>query len=171
MALLAARKVNPSGIYAVDFSPQMIELARKRAEKKGIQINFLVGDVTELPFENETFDRAVMSFGLRNIPDKKRVFKEVYRVLRKGGRFAVLEFSRPEDALLPAAYRFYLHWLVPLLGWVASCDFQAYRYLADSIEDFPPRIEIEKLAIETGFQAHSKGLLAGMLTLYNFVKS
>lgn len=149
----------------------MIELARKRAARRQIPVNFLVGDVTYLPFDNEVFDRAVMSFGLRNIPDKKNVFREAHRVLKKGGKFAVLEFSQPDDAVFPAAYRFYLHWLVPVLGWIASRDLQAYRYLTESIETFPERREIEKLAREAGFAAESRGLLAGMLTLYNFEKA
>lgn len=171
MAFLAARRVNPAGIFGIDFSPEMIEIARTRAETNRVPVNFLVGDVTRLDFEDEMFDRAVMSFGLRNIPDKQRAFAETYRVLKPQGRFVVLEFSHPSDTFFPAGYRFYLHRLVPVLGWAASGDFQAYRYLVDSIEEFPKRRQIEALARDTGFKAESKGLLAGMLTLYNFVKA
>lgn len=163
------------GISAVgiDFAPSMIELARKRLETRPLLKNrakFEVADATDLPFEDESFDAATTAFGLRNIPDKQRYFTEVFRVLRPGGKLIVLEFSNPRDARFAFGYAFYLKYLVPLLGFLATGDFKAYGYLTDSVFNYPRADEIGRLAEGAGFSFRPGFYLFRFLSLYNCTK-
>lgn len=170
MALQAASHLPSGDIFGIDFSEEMIGRAITRSEKKGLNINFLIEDVTELPFTDGSFDAASMAFGLRNIPDKAGALSEVYRVLKKGGNFAVLEFAPPSDSEFPSLYRFYLERIVPPLGWLISRNYRAYKYLTESVEEFPTRVEVMNMAEEIGFTTSAKTFLTGALSLYNFLK-
>lgn len=164
-----------SGLNAVgiDFSPSMIELARKRLEARPLlknRVKFEVADATDLPFEDKSFEAVTTAFGLRNIPDKERFFAEAFRVLKPGGRLIVLEFSNPKDARFAFAYAFYLKYLVPLLGFLATGDIKAYSYLTDSIFNYPQVNEIAKLAENAGFNFQPGFYLFRFLSLYNCIR-
>lgn len=169
MSFLAYQMFPGITVCGIDFSEKMIEVARERLHNMLLaksKIEFLVADATNLPFSDESFDSAVTAFGLRNIGDKKSYFKEACRVLKPGGKLVVLEFSHPDDSLFKTAYKFYLKYLVPFLGYVSSGNFQAYKYLTDSIFNYSRISEIKKLAEEAGFTFKFKKFLFGFLSLY-----
>lgn len=159
------------GIIAVgvDFSERMIEIANNRLNNSKIlnsRVEFMVADAINLPFEDESFEAVTTAFGLRNIADKVGYFVEVHRVLKSKGKLVVLEFSNPEDALFKHAYAFYLRYLVPILGYLASKNLSAYKYLTESIFRYPRVYQIKRIAVEAGFTFELKKFLLGFLSLY-----
>jgi len=154
-------------VVALDFSSSMLEEGRKKAAQAGVQekIRFEVGDATALLFPDNSFDGASMAFGLRNVEDARKGIAEMARVLKPGGRAAILEFSRPSNSLLRLGSRLYIRTVVPLLGGVFS-QKSAYRYLADSIEEFTQTVNVPKL-MEEGFkQVQVRPLMFGVVSLY-----
>src|SRR5438105_11542189 len=111
LAFSIQRALPKSEVLGVDFSEEMLALARA----KGVQ-QTKVGDVLALPFPDRAFDCVTISFGLRNVNDWAAALREMARILTPNGHLLVLEFSLPQSSLLRAAYRFYLHRLVPLVG-------------------------------------------------------
>lgn len=168
----AAKIVGEEGkAVGVDFSEEMLEIARKRvrgSELKNVEI--VHADVTNLPFEKDSFDAATMAFGLRNILERELALKEAFRVLRRGGRLSILEFSNPREFICPRIYRVYLDFFVPFVGGVVSGNRQAYEYLAKSISHFPYSEEILEEARRVGFQGKVIRFLGGSISLYNCLK-
>lgn len=121
-------------LVGLDPSEGMLEVARA---KLGARARLVRGEAEALPFEDERFDALTMAFGIRNVADRPRALAEMRRVLRPGGRLAILELAEPRRGLLGAAARFHVHHVVPRLGALLSGG-SAYRYLQSSIEAFPP---------------------------------
>lgn len=167
LAIGIARAAPGARVVGVDFSGGMLEVAGARAARAGVSLELVEADVTALPFEGARFDAATMGFGLRNVEDKRRAFREAYRVLKPGGRFLVLEFSNPADSSIAPLYRLYLAVVVPLGGFLASGDLDAYRYLTASIKDFPRAAEVAAMARDAGFSVEVTPYLAGQIRLYN----
>lgn len=126
-------------VVSLDFSFAMI--------RKGIHIGNLnematVGDASKLPFKNATFTKVCVSFGIRNIPDIDVFLSEVYRVLKPGGAFVILELTRPRYNFFRLVYFLYLNTMLPILGRIISGSFSAYRYLSKTIHTFidPPSL-------------------------------
>ncbi len=123
----------------VDFVPQMLELARKKAPG----VEFLEGDGLNLPFEANRFDAATVSFGLRNMVDPERGVAELIRVCRPGGVVAILEFSPTKFPIFAPIFRFYFHRILPKIGQtIAKNRSDAYRYLPESVDAFDSPDEI-----------------------------
>ena len=123
-------------VVASDFAPAMVARAR---EKLGDRATVLVADTTRLPFPDSDFDVATVGFGVRNLEDLGAGLSELHRVLRTGGRLAILEFSRPENPLLRGVYHLYFLLVLPLIGNLVSGGAQnAYAYLPRSVLAFPP---------------------------------
>ncbi len=121
----------------VDFSPEMLELARKKIRKKNLtDVSFVQADGMNLPFPSERFDAVTCAFGLRNMVDPKRGVSEMVRVCRDGGIVAILEFSPTKFPLFRSIFRFYFHRILPLIGRGVSKHKDAYRYLPKSVDDF-----------------------------------
>ena len=129
---IAFRKAGAQ-VTGTDFVPEMIELARAKAG----DIHFEVADVTKLRFEDNTFDVASISFGIRNVGDPRKGIAEMARVVRSGGRVIVLEFGQPRGRTFGAFYNWYSHHVLPRLGGAVTGDEAAYRYLQTSSERFP----------------------------------
>lgn len=122
-------------VVGSDFAEEMLEIARKKA---GARATFRQADTTRLPFESASFDVATVGFGVRNIEDLDAGLRELRRVLAPGGRLAILEFSRPPNLLVRAAYDFYFRLLLPLIGNLVSGGAEnAYSYLPRSVMTFP----------------------------------
>jgi demethylmenaquinone methyltransferase/2-methoxy-6-polyprenyl-1,4-benzoquinol methylase len=165
LALAIQDRLPKANIVAVDFSPEMLEVARK----KGVA-NTVVADALQLPFENASFDAVTVAFGLRNMADWGRALVEMGRVLRDGGQLLVLDFSIPAGALRPA-YRFYLHHCLPFLASVVTGQKAAYDYLAGSIEKFPSGPAMLELIERNGFtNAAREPLTGGIATIYTAEK-
>jgi demethylmenaquinone methyltransferase/2-methoxy-6-polyprenyl-1,4-benzoquinol methylase len=136
-----------------DVNASMLALARARALERGLigGATLLVADAERLPLADCAVDRVSIAFGLRNCTDKAAVLAESRRVLRPGGRFFCLEFSRMQVAVLQPAYDAWSFRVLPLLGrWVAR-DEASYRYLAESIRTFPDQDKLAEMLRQTGF--------------------
>ncbi|MGZ8716798.1 MAG: bifunctional demethylmenaquinone methyltransferase/2-methoxy-6-polyprenyl-1,4-benzoquinol methylase UbiE [Gaiellaceae bacterium] len=152
---IAARKRGAADVVGLDFSGPMLERARRKAP----EIEWLQGDVLALPFEDASFDSATVGFGVRNVDDLEAGLRELRRVLRDGGRLAILEITTPRGVLAPF-YRVWFDRIVPLLGRVLPGG-AAYTYLPASVRRFPVPEELERLLEATGFDAVWFRLFAG----------
>jgi demethylmenaquinone methyltransferase / 2-methoxy-6-polyprenyl-1,4-benzoquinol methylase len=133
-------------VTGLDFSERMLE----RARAKSGEIEWVQGDAQQLPFEDASFDAATVGFGVRNLDDLERGLAELRRVLRPGGRLAILEITRPRGLLAPF-YRLWFDGLVPMLGKVLPGG-SAYTYLPASVRRFPGPDELAGLLRGAGFE-------------------
>ena len=154
---LAAAAAGAGEVVGVDFSPRMLE----RARRKSSAIEWVEGDLLALPFPAASFDAATIGFGIRNVPELERALAELRRVLRPGGRLAVLEITRPRGLLRP----FFTVWfdrIVPLLGRALRAG-AAYTYLPASVRRFPAAEELAALMTRAGFADVRFRLLGGSI--------
>lgn len=151
IAVLAAREKKAAEVIAVDVNEKMLALARERARKENLKINFVAADARRLPFAGGSFDVVLISFGVRNVENwQTELLAEVKRVLKPGGRFLMLEFLPPRG-FLGFFRRLYLTFAVPLLGRLIAGEKEPYEYLAESIKKFPDAESVEKSLAEAGF--------------------
>jgi len=153
LALAAARA--GGRVVGLDFSERMLE----RARRKSASVEWLRGDLLELPFEDASFDAATVGFGVRNVADLERSLRELRRVLRPGGRLGILEITTPRGPLR-LFYRLWFDAIVPLLGKLLRGG-SAYTYLPASVRRFPGPKELAALLERAGFGGVSFRLLAG----------
>ncbi len=151
---LAARDAG-ADVVGLDFSEPMLE----RARRKGPELEWVRGDLLALPFDDGSFDAATVGFGVRNVEDLDRGLPELARVLRPGGRLAILEITRPRGLLKPF-YRLWFDVLIPLAGRVFPGG-KAYTYLPASVRRFPGPRELAALLEEHGFGEVGYRLLGG----------
>jgi len=143
-----AKIAGPAGrVVGVDFSPQMLEVARRA--HPGLE--FLEGDALNLQFDDASFDASTIAFGLRNLADPVRGMREMLRVVRPGGRAVVLEFVRPPRGPFGGAYRLYLRKALPALGGLLSGEPSAYRYLSDTVDAYRTPEELTGMAARAGW--------------------
>lgn len=169
LTLALARQGRPAEIVSTDFVPEMLEIARhKVARYEGpVRIDFQTADAQDLPFVDASFDVATVAFGVRNLPNRAANFREVLRVLRPGGRYVILEFSRPTIAPLRWTYHWYLRTFVPFLGWLLARDRASYRYLNDSIRAFPDQPTLAAELEAAGFvRIGWRDLTAGIVAVH-----
>lgn len=138
-------------VDGIDPAEQMLEIARRKADKRAVgdAVNFFTADALELPMESDTYDGIVSGFCFRNIERRQQALQEMKRVLKPGGMLVILEASYPESAFIRLGYKLYTP-LVPLIGRVLGGG-SAYKYLIDSIEDFPRPETVTDMFIATGF--------------------
>lgn len=162
---LALELARHAKCVACDFTWNMLTRARSKSMSLETPIGIAAADTLSLPFPDDTFDAATVAFGLRNLADMDAGLREMRRVLKPGGKLAILEFSHPQGLLLRAPYRFYLNVLLPRMGDLLSKKGEAYRYLAESITGFPePETLVEMMesaALENvGFRRLTGGIVA-----------
>jgi demethylmenaquinone methyltransferase/2-methoxy-6-polyprenyl-1,4-benzoquinol methylase len=166
LALALQKKLPHAELTGVDFLPEMLELARRKGVRR-----LVLGDAMKLPFDDQSFDCVTIAFGLRNLENCSAALTEMWRVLNAGGHLLVLEFSLPTTPILRAAYRFYLHRCLPLLGSFLTQKKSAYDYLGDSIEEFPSGNAMCELMRATGYVSRSfEHLTCGIVTIYSAAK-
>ncbi len=149
-------KRHPTGtsVVGVDFSEGMLELGKEKVRNAGLEnrIDVRFADVTSLPFEDNSFDGSIIAFGIRNVQDYKKGIAEMGRVVKSGGKVVVLEFTSVQNRFFKPLYHFYITRVLPFIGETISGKKGAYKYLPDSMLDFPGP-EIFKRAMEkTGLQ-------------------
>jgi demethylmenaquinone methyltransferase/2-methoxy-6-polyprenyl-1,4-benzoquinol methylase len=142
-------------VTGLDFSERMLE----RARRKSSSVEWVRGDLLDLPFEEGSFDSATVGFGVRNVADLERGLAELARVLRPGGGLAILEITQPRGVLRPF-YRLWFDGLVPLAGKLLPGG-SAYSYLPASVRRFPGPEELAALMERTGFDEVGFRRLAG----------
>jgi len=161
LALELRRRVGPGGrVVGLDFSAPMLELAERKATAAAAAVEWVEGNALELPFGDATFDAATVGFGVRNVADVPRAIREMARVVRSGGRVAILEITTPQRPPLKWFYSVWFDRIVPLLGTAAG-DREAYTYLPSSVRRFPPARELAALMHEAGLRDVRYVILAG----------
>ena len=166
LALALQKKLPDAQIVAVDFLPEMLELAKRKGVRQTV-----IADAMKLPFADALFDCATIAFGLRNMEDWGGALREMSRVLNANGHLLVLEFSLPTMSILRAIYRFYLHRCLPLLGSFLTKKKSAYDYLGDSVEEFPSGNAMSQLMAANGFtHVTFEPLTGGIVTVYTAAK-
>lgn len=157
----------PEGhIVVADLTPQMVAKGAARALDLGLaaQISWLAADAETLPLRSNSFDCCTLSFGLRNMTRPDTALREVWRVLRPGGRLLCLEFSQPPAALWNTITRRARAYLLPRLGQIVAGNPEAYRYLSESITRFPAAPDLARLLASAGFAAVDYRLFSGGVT-------
>ncbi len=166
LALAMVKELPNAEIIGVDFSEEMLAIARRKGLRKTI-----VSDAMALPFEDASFDCVTVAFGLRNMKDWDAALREMWRVLRSTGHLLILEFSLPRLSILRGVYRFYLHRCLPFLGSFLTQKKTAYDYLGDSIEEFPDDAAMRRQLEAIGFCAVSvESLTGGIVTIFTAEK-
>jgi demethylmenaquinone methyltransferase / 2-methoxy-6-polyprenyl-1,4-benzoquinol methylase len=168
LAALLLPYVQPGGrIVGLDFSTRMLEVARRQV----LGAEFQLGDVMALPFGDRSVDAVTIAFGLRNLVDREGGLREMFRVLKAGGRLVVLEFAPPPRGLPTLPYRFYLTRVMPAVaGWFGQ-DRDAYAYLAKTVQAFPSPTELARLLERVGFrEIQVKRMTGGIVALHCAVR-
>jgi demethylmenaquinone methyltransferase/2-methoxy-6-polyprenyl-1,4-benzoquinol methylase len=140
-------------VTVCDVNAAMLAIGRDRAADRGLLkgLTWTTGDAESLPFPDRSFDGYTIAFGLRNVTDIDRALREAHRVLRPGGRFYCLEFSKVTSASVGRLYDAYSSRALPLLGRIVARDAESYRYLHESIRRFPSQRELARRMREAGF--------------------
>ncbi|NPV73713.1 MAG: demethylmenaquinone methyltransferase [Pelotomaculum sp.] len=170
LALEQARAVGLSGrVVGLDFCENMLAKAVeniRRTPYHGV-IELIKGNAMELPFPDSTFDCATIGFALRNVPDIKRVIAEMCRVVKPGGRVVSLELAKPGIPVFKQLYYIYFNYLVPLLGRLGVGLSGPYRWLPDSLKEFPHQSEIRDIFTGAGLaDAHYYELTGGIVAVH-----
>lgn len=154
-------------VTACDMSHGMLAEGRRRHP----QLNFVYGDGTDLPFEDDTFDAVTISYGLRNISDTEKALSEMLRVTKPGGRIVVAEFSTPTITPIKVAYQQFLPRVIPALGYLVSSNPSAYAYLAESIAAWPDQEELGRKFLNVGWKnVEFRNLTGGIVALHRATK-
>ncbi|XP_051981915.1 2-methoxy-6-polyprenyl-1,4-benzoquinol methylase, mitochondrial-like [Xyrauchen texanus] len=145
----------PSQSRAVvyDINKEMLKVGKQKAEKAGIGtgLSWVMGDAEELPFDDDQFDIYTIAFGIRNVTHIEQALQEAFRVLKPGGRFLCLEFSKVSNPLLERLYDTYSFQMIPVLGEVIAGDWKSYQYLVESIRKFPDQETFKEMIEGAGF--------------------
>jgi demethylmenaquinone methyltransferase/2-methoxy-6-polyprenyl-1,4-benzoquinol methylase len=153
--------------FAVDFCHPMLKISFAKTRASARSISIIEGDALRSPFADESFDVVTMAFGLRNLESVEGGLREMYRLLKPGGRGAVLEFSHPNVPVLRNLFHFYFTRLLPRIGnWVSGSEF-AYQYLPDSVSGFPDQERLLSMMQAVGFSsARYYNLFGGVAALH-----
>jgi demethylmenaquinone methyltransferase/2-methoxy-6-polyprenyl-1,4-benzoquinol methylase len=146
----------------------MVELGKEkvRTSPHASRITFEIAPCEALPFPDASFDAVTIAFGIRNVVDRNQGLREMCRVLRPGGRAVILEFSTPKSRLFKSIYYFYFLKVLPVIGGAFS-KFSAYKYLPDSVLEFPIQEQFKHLMEEAGFRdVRHTDLTFGIATVY-----
>lgn len=173
LAIQFAEKNIAEKIIGLDLSEGMLAVARKKIAGKPFsqKIEFIRGDSEALPFGNEQFDAITVSFGIRNFENLEKGLSEIFRVLRKGGVFVILETSVPTTFPFKQGYYFHTKYILPLLGRLFSKDKVAYQYLGESASAFPHGQALNNILREIGFkEVENKPQTFGVATIYKATK-
>ena len=168
LAIDACRLLKPEKILGIDISEKMMAIGRKKVDKAGLSgiIDFDRQNCTCLQLDSNTFDAAIIAFGIRNFEDLDKGLQEIHRVLHQGGQLMILELSSPEHFPMKQVYRIYSR-LIPKIGHWISRNKVAYKYLPKSISAFPQNAEMAAILEKNGFSnVKYRKLTGGVCTLY-----
>lgn len=165
---LALAKETGARVVGTDFCRPMLEIAaRKASANDSSEIPFVEGDALKLPFADCSFEAVTIAFGLRNLASVEAGLRELWRVLKPGGRAAILEFSTPVVPGFRALFRFYFTRVLPKIGGMISGSRGAYEYLPDSVSRFPDQKRLSGMMREAGFEeVEYKNLTGGVAALH-----
>ena len=157
-----------ASVTGADKAKKMLDIAFKKAESNSIKnIHFIEADAANLPFEDSVFDYITLSFGIRNFSSLEDSIMEILRVLKNRGSLLILEFGVPKNIIMRSCYFFYLRKILPKIGGFLSQHYQAYKYLNESIEEFPSGDSLCHLLKKNGFdEVKYTSLSFGIVNLY-----
>jgi demethylmenaquinone methyltransferase/2-methoxy-6-polyprenyl-1,4-benzoquinol methylase len=172
VAIMIAQK-HDNQIIGIDISENMLKIGEKKVKDKGLedQITLIQADSEHLPFIDENFSSIISAFGVRNFENLEKSLLEIHRVLMKNGKIIILEFSRPKVMLFQQIYNFYFHHILPTIGNLISKNKNAYKYLPNSVSNFPCGSEFIKKMEDAGFkQCQYRNLTFGIASIYTGIK-
>ena len=153
--------------HIIDINKEMITKGKLKNNNKN-NLSWTIASAENLPMADNSYERASMGFGLRNITNRVLALKEVYRILKPGGRFICLEFSHVENSLLKKIYDVWSFQFMPRIGQKITGDKEAYNYLVESIRQFPSQPELTQMFSEAGFsRVKYRNLSNGIVTLHS----
>jgi demethylmenaquinone methyltransferase/2-methoxy-6-polyprenyl-1,4-benzoquinol methylase len=157
------RRDYAGSVTILDINGDMLSVGRGRAEKQHLhrKLSFVEANAEELPFASNSFDSCTIAFGIRNVPRIEKALAEIHRVLRHGGQFLCLEFSNVIVPGLDRIYEAYSFHAIPRIGQLVTGDAEAYRYLVESIKQFPDAESFATLIEAAGFYRTSFSRLSG----------
>lgn len=181
LALTIATQMAPQGeVTGLDFSANMLSVGRQRAKSASTRLtgnlaklDWVQGDAQNMPFEDDTFDGAIISFGLRNLTDFQAGVNEMTRVVKPGGKVVNLDLGKPEGLLFAPLFAVYFRHVVPIIGAVVQGDYKAYTYLPASKSTYPNPdgitrifetaglVEVKHIALASGSVALHAGTVPG----------
>ncbi|QPT35185.1 bifunctional demethylmenaquinone methyltransferase/2-methoxy-6-polyprenyl-1,4-benzoquinol methylase UbiE [Proteus penneri] len=169
-----SRLVGENGeVVLADINDSMLKMGREKLRDHGIvgNVNYVQANAEELPFPDNHFDCITISFGLRNVTDKAKALRSMFRVLKPGGRLLVLEFSKPVLEPLSKIYDAYSFHILPKIGQVIVNDAESYRYLTESIRMHPDQETLKGMMEEAGFdQVTYTNMTGGIVALHKGFK-
>jgi len=169
LPVMMKKRLNVDEIVGLDISPKMIELAKKKISEKGLSdtVSLEVGDSERLRFEDNQFQAATASFGVRNFSDLQQGLNEIYRVLDNRGKLMILEFSKPTIFPFKQLFNMYFKFILPAVGKLTSKDPKAYKYLYESVQAFPDYEDMADIIRKSGFtNVKYTPLTLGICTIY-----
>ncbi len=162
LAFALRRAVGPRGrVVGLDFSEEMLAVAREKSGRNQLWVDFVHGDLLQLPFADGEFDACTVGFGIRNVPDIERAFAEMGRVCRPGGRVVCLEITRPQIIGFREFFGLWFDRVVPVLGRLTAGDDFAYSYLPASVRRFPDPDTLRDIMAAAGLTNPRYEILAG----------
>lgn len=162
-------KTNASKIVGLDISEGMLNVGKEKVTKLNLNetIEMVLGDSENIPFENNEFDAITVAFGVRNFENLEKGLSEIYRVLKPGGTFVVLETSLPSKFPFKQGYKIYTNFIMPAIGKIFSKDKVAYQYLSDSAASFPYGETFNNILQKIGFNTiENKPQTFGVASIY-----
>ncbi|XP_062890195.1 2-methoxy-6-polyprenyl-1,4-benzoquinol methylase, mitochondrial [Mobula hypostoma] len=156
-----------------DINKEMLKVGKQKAEQLNYSegLSWVVGNAEELPFDDDKFDVYTIAFGIRNCTHIDHVLQEAYRVLKPGGRFLCLEFSKVENPIISSLYSLYSFQVIPVLGEVIAGDWKSYQYLVESIQRFPQQEEFREMIEDAGFyKVEYNNLTMGIVAIHSGFK-
>ena len=170
---IEALRLNPENVIGVDISALMLQVGQDKIEQQSLThaIKLVKGDSEHLPFDDNSFDAVTVAFGVRNFEHLQLGINEMYRVLKPGGKIAVLEFSSPKKFPFKQVYGIYSQYILPVWGGLISNNRKAYAYLPESVRHFPEGSDFTAYLSKAGFQHTSiNPLTFGICSLYTGTK-
>lgn len=169
LSIKAVELLQPEQVIGIDISEQMLDVGRVKVEKAGMsaKITLQTGDVSVMTFENDSFDAATTSFGIRNFEKLEKSLTEIHRVLKPGGKFVILEMSEPQTPIIKQGYLLYTRTIIPFAVKTFANDPKAYSYLTSSMKAFPQGKELMAILEKNHFKTLTyKTFFLGVCSLY-----
>ncbi|HVB36922.1 MAG TPA: bifunctional demethylmenaquinone methyltransferase/2-methoxy-6-polyprenyl-1,4-benzoquinol methylase UbiE [Vicinamibacterales bacterium] len=169
LAMAAAAPGRAARVVGIDFAGAMLDIGHEKVARSGLSraVRLVRGDAMALPLADRSVDAVTIAFGIRNVADPLAACRDIRRVLRPGGRLAILEFGLPPGRVVRAFYLWYFRHVLPRIGRLVSRHSSAYTYLPASVGSFPPPATFAGLLTTAGFtQVEANPLTFGIVYLY-----